>query len=242
MCNLLLKPITMKRVILVLAIVLAVSTAKAQVSIETAVAFAVSNVEFTVGADLVSRYVWRGSDYGNSAALQPTVEFAAGNFALGAWGSFALSGFEAFNEADLYASYGFEFGLSLGISDYYYPGSRWGEFGDKVSSHALELNLGYEIGNFSLAGNYMLNNSVDGAGAEDGIVYFEAGYAFDNLDVFVGGGDGWVSNNGNFEVVNVGIGTSKEIKFSESFSLPMFGQVIVNPNTEQFHIVVGISL
>lgn len=236
----------MKRVILVLTIVLAVSTAKAQVSIETAVASAVSNVEFTVGADLVSRYVWRGSDYGNSAALQPTVEFAAGNFALGAWGSFALSGFEAFNEADLYASYGFDFGLSLGISDYYYPGSKWGEFGDKVSSHAFELNLGYEIGSLSLSGNYILNNSIDGgAGAEDGTIYFEAGYAFENVDLFIGGGDGWhvaSYETGDFQICNIGIGTSKEIKLSESFSLPMFGKVIMNPNTEQFHIVVGISL
>lgn len=217
----------MKRVILILAVVFVAVAAKAQ---------------FSVGSDLVSRYVFRGVDYGNSAALQPTVEFAAGNFAIGAWGSFALSGTEAFNEADLYASYGFDFGLSLGITDYYYPGSKWGEFGDKVSSHALELNLGYEVGSLSLAGNYMLNNSIEGAGAEDGTLYFEAGYALENVDLFVGAGDGWHSTSGDFEVVNIGIGTSKEIKFSESFSLPLFGQVIMNPNSEQFHIVVGISL
>jgi len=217
----------MKRIILVFAIVLAASVAKAQ---------------FSVGSDLVSRYVWRGSDYGNSAALQPTVEYEAGDFTIGAWGSFALSGTDAFNEADLYASYGFDFGLSLGVTDYYYPGTKWGEFEDEVSSHALELNLGYELNDLSLAGNYMLNNSVNGAGAEDGVVYFEAGYSFDNVDVFVGAGDGWVSNSGDFEVVNVGLSTSKKIKISETLSLPMFGQVIINPNTEQFHIVVGISL
>lgn len=221
----------MRRLILLLAIVMAASTIKAQ---------------FSVGTDLVSRYVFRGVDYGNSPAFQPTVEYSAGNFTIGAWGSFALSkpNIEdpAFNEADLYLSYGFDFGLSLGLTDYYYPGSMWGEFGDEVSSHALELNLGYETGGLSLAGNYMLNNSIYGAGAEDGIMYFEAGYAFDNVDVFVGGGDGWHSSNGDFQVVNIGLGTSKEIKFSDTFSLPLFGQVIMNPNTEQLHIVVGISL
>lgn len=216
----------MKRVILLLTIVMAASAIKAQ---------------FSVGTDLVSRYVFRGVDYGNGAALQPTVEYAAGNFAIGAWGSFGLSG-GSFSEADLYASYSFDFGLSLGVTDYYYPGFKWGEFGDSISSHALELNLGYEIGSLSLAGNYMLNNSIYGAGTEDGTMYFEAGYAFDNVDLFIGAGDGWHSLKRDFQVVNIGIGTSKEIKFSESFSLPLFGQVIMNPNSEQLHIVVGISL
>ncbi len=232
----------MKKVFLFLAIAIIATTAKAQ---------------FSVGADLVSRYVFRGVDFGNSPAVQPTVEFAAGNFSIGAWGSFALSSntdteyddfgnpyvsSSNFNETDLYLSYGFDFGLSLGLTDYYYPGSKWGEFGDKVSSHALELNLGFETGDLSLAANYMLNNSVEGAGAEDGIMYFEAGYAFKNVDVFVGAGDGWHTDDTEFAVVNLGLGTSKEIKFSESFSLPVFGQVIMNPNTEQLHLVVGISL
>ncbi len=222
----------MKKVFLFLAIAIIATTAKAQ---------------FSVGADLVSRYVFRGVDFGDAPAIQPTVEFAAGNFAIGAWGSYSLSsnastGWASMNEADLYASYSFDFGLSLGLTDYYYPGSKWGEFGDKISSHALELNLGFETGDLSLAANYMLNNSVDGAGAEDGIMYFEAGYAFKNVDVFVGAGDGWHSDDTEFAVVNVGLGTSKEIKFSETFSLPVFGQVILNPNTEQLHLVVGISL
>ncbi len=218
----------MRRLILLLAIVMAASTIKAQ---------------FSVGTDLVSRYVFRGVDYGNGAALQPTVEYAAGNFSIGAWGSFGLTA-KSFTEADLYASYAFDFGLSLGLTDYYYPGLelKWGEFGDKISSHAIELNLGYETGGLSLAGNYMLNNSIGGAGAEDGIMYFEAGYVFDKVDVFVGAGDGWHSLNGDFQVVNIGLGTSKEINFSDTFSLPLFGQVIMNPNREQLHIVVGISL
>lgn len=216
----------MKRVVLFFAIVLAVSTAKAQ---------------FSTGADLVSRYVFRGVDFGNGAALQPTIEYVSGNFSVGAWGSYGLTA-ESFSEADLYMSYGFDFGLSVGLTDYYYPGSDWFEFEDEVSSHALELNLGYETGDFNLAVNYMVNNSIGGAGAEDGTLYFEAGYALENVDLFLGAGDGWHSASGNFEVVNIGIGTSKEIKFSESFSLPLFGQVIMNPNTEQLHLVIGLSL
>ena len=36
------------------------------------VSFALSK-EITIGADVVSRYVWRGTDYGNAAAVQRNV-------------------------------------------------------------------------------------------------------------------------------------------------------------------------
>jgi hypothetical protein len=199
--------------------------------------------ELNVGMDFYNRYVFRGVDFGSSPSLQPSIEFSAGNFSLGAWGAYSTgNGSDSgFGEADLYASYAFDLGLSVGLTSYYYPGSNWFELEDEVSSHAIELNMGYEISGFSLSGNYMLNNSVNGAGAEDGIMYFEAGYATDLFNVFVGGGDGWHSDDGDFEVVNIGIGTSKEIKVSDTFSIPVNGTVILNPNTEQLHLVVGIS-
>jgi len=40
---------------------------------------------------------------------------------------------------------------------------------------------------------------------------------------------------------NIGIGTSREIKFTDSFSLPISGSVILNPSSEQLYVVVGIS-
>ena len=203
---------------------------------------------FDVSADLVSRYVFRGVDYGNSPAFQPTIEYSNGGFAIGAWGSYAFSssssGADAFQEADLYASYSFDFGLSLGITDYYYPGSSWFELDDEISSHAIELNAGYDIGNFSFAGNMALNDSRAGAGEENGVVYFEAGYALKNFSFFIGGGDGWhvvSGEKGDFQIVNIGISTEKEIKITDSFSIPMFGMVFVNPNSEFYDIVVGVS-
>ena len=34
------------------------------------------SVRFSLGADLASRYIWRGKDYGNSPAIQPNVSFS----------------------------------------------------------------------------------------------------------------------------------------------------------------------
>ena len=197
--------------------------------------------EFSTGADLVSSYVWRGVQYAG-ASVQPSVSMSAGGFTLGAWGSADFDGTAL--EMDLYTSYEFGFGLSLGLTDYYYPGTQFFDYevdldkGD-VSSHWIEGNLGYSIKNLSLSANYMLlTNSADPD------MYFELGYDFGKVSAFVGGGNGWHTADGDtdLEIVNIGLSTSKEIKFTESFTLPLTGSVILNPNSEQFYIVVAASL
>ena len=84
--------------------------------------------EITIGADVVSRYVWRGTDFGNAAAVQPSIETVIlnstygpfGPITIGAWGSWALNGATNGNECDLYAS------TTVGpvgiiITDYFFP-------------------------------------------------------------------------------------------------------------------------
>ena len=40
-----------------------------------------------LGADIMSRYVWRGTDFGNSAAIQPGLSYSKEGFTVGAWGA-----------------------------------------------------------------------------------------------------------------------------------------------------------
>jgi hypothetical protein len=44
-----------------------------------------------------------------------------------------------------------------------------------------------------------------------------------------------------FSVLNVSLKAAKEIKITDSFALPVFGQVVVNPRTEDAFLVIGIS-
>jgi len=67
------------------------------------------------------------------------------------------------------------------------------------------------------------------------------GYTFKYFNVFVGAGDGWHTSDGDFGLCNIGIGTSKEVKITDSYSLPVSGSVVLNPEREEFNIVVGIS-
>jgi uncharacterized protein (TIGR02001 family) len=80
--------------------------------------------EFKASADVVSSYVWRGT-LQSGVAVQPTFDFTTGGFSIGAWGSTALSELSGslMQEADLYAKYTFGFGLSAGLTDYYYSGN-----------------------------------------------------------------------------------------------------------------------
>ncbi|MCW0481110.1 hypothetical protein [Gaoshiqia sediminis] len=192
---------------------------------------------WSTGVDFVSSYVWRGTKFGTGPAMQPSVEFSTGGFAIGAWGSYGLTIDEA-AEADLYASYGFDLGesssLTLTLTDYYFPGSEYFD-GD---SHFFEPMVSLGLGDFSLTAAYMKGS--DDSGIED--VYFEAGLTAGAVNLFVGAGDGAYTMDGDFDLCNIGIGTSKEIKITDSFSLPVSGTAILNPSSEQFHIVVAISL
>lgn len=191
---------------------------------------------WSTGADFVSRYVWRGTDFGNAPAIQPTVEFSTGNFAIGAWGSYALSAVP-YLEADLYASYSFGFGLDVIATDYYFPAAEVGGVTDSSlfdgDSHTFEIGLSQAIGDFYISGYYFLNANSD--------LYFEAGYAFKNLNIFAGIGNNSYTTTGDMNLCNIGLSTSRELAITEKFSLPLSGAFIVNPDKKQVHIVFGFS-
>jgi hypothetical protein len=193
---------------------------------------------FSTGVDIYSSYLWRGSRLGTSPALQPYIEFAKGGLTIGAWGSFDAA---AYAETDVYIKYDFTFGLSLGVTDYYLCDLEYFDYSISTGSHAFDINLGYEIKGFSLSANYIMNEA-GGIESYGNDLYFEAGYAFKNLNLFLGAGDGWHTTHGGFNVCNIGIGTEKEIRITDHFSIPVSGQVVLNPDSESLYITVGLSL
>uniref|UniRef100_UPI0032175569 hypothetical protein n=1 Tax=uncultured Draconibacterium sp. TaxID=1573823 RepID=UPI0032175569 len=204
--------------------------------------------EVDAGLDIYSSYVWRGIKFGEGVAFQPWMEFSAGGFAIGAWGSYCVSDNEA-AEADLYASYSFDLGenasLSFTFTDYYFPGTTaepvsWTD-GD---SHFFEPMLSVWAGVFSFSAAYMFYDNAGKNGEASGDLYLEAAVTTGPVDLTLGGGNGAYSmkDDAGFDICNVGISTSKELKITDSFSLPLSGAVILNPSYESFHIVVGISL
>jgi len=204
---------------------------------------------FSLGADVVSSYVWRGSKIGTGPNIQPWLKFATGGFTLGAWGSSSFHFNTDVVEMDLYTSYAFGFGLTLGVTDYYYQSTPYFQFQGDTSSHAFEINAAYTIKSLTLSGNYIINDASNGGPANKpggGDMYFEAAYAFKNFGLFLGAGNGWhttYEDNGDdvFAVCNIGLKAAKELKITDKFSLPITGALSVNPDKEQLNLVIGVS-
>jgi hypothetical protein len=215
-----------------------------------------SSSVFDAGADIYTSYIWRGAKFGAGPAFQPWVSAGLGNLEIGAWGSVNSSTDEGF-EMDLYASFSTDFGLSITVTDYYFghvDGDSLGidDDGETVydqlgflsynDAHFIEPMVSFAAGDFSITAAYMFVPGFD-----DGDMYFEAGYTLGAVDLAVGLGDGaYTATNddpdGGFNICNISIGTSKEIKITDSFSLPLSGAVVLNPATEGFYITAGISL
>ena len=194
---------------------------------------------FSVGADVVSRYIWRGTQFGDGIAAQPWLSYTFPGIGVevGAWGSYDLSDDDA-SEADLYLTVPLGEYFSVTFTDYFFPTGGFDDYFDYSDdgAHVLEVSAGLDYQNFSLFG------AVNVSGDEDNSLYFEAGYTFYDKDdysaaLFVGGGDGAYTNDsdamGEFDIVNVGITASKDI-FSASY--------IVNPDLETSWLVVGVTL
>ena len=197
---------------------------------------------FNAGADIYSNYVWRGTKYGKGPAIQPKLEFKAGPFTAGAWGSFDFSDYQ---EADLYVSFALPAGFTLGMTDYYYPTLDYFDYSDTSGSHAFEINLAFARGGLSMSASYILNEAGN-AGSEGGDKYLEIKYSFDSFNIFMGAGDGWHTVNfsdgsDRFAICNIGLGTSKSIRVTDTFSIPVTGQMVFNPDLKRMYIIAGFS-
>ncbi|MFN8259123.1 MAG: hypothetical protein U0W24_25765 [Bacteroidales bacterium] len=193
---------------------------------------------FTVGTDIVSNYIWRGTKLSPGPSFQPTVKFAKGGFSAGVWGSFDFS--SGYAEADPFISYSFPFGLSVGVNDYYLCNLDFFNASDTAGSHGVELTAGFTIKGFTISGNYIVNEAP-GVGTTGGDTYVQLSYAVKNVNLFAGAGNGWYTSDNEFAICNLGIGVTKEITITDKFKLPLFGQVILNPERKQFFVVAGLT-
>ncbi len=204
----------------------------------------------SVGADLVSRFVWRGTDFGGSPSIQPYIEAEICGITIGAWGAYTINAPGA-QEADLYISYTIADLVSVGFTDYFYPDDTPGltdYFSD--STHVIEFNAGLSLGDFNLSANINLVND------DKNSLYFEAGYSFGFVELFVGAGNGGYTietavpdydpvtdpyPGDDFMIVNFGVSASKDIKITDSYSIPLSAKFIINPYTRTPFLVFGIT-
>ena len=201
--------------------------------------------EITIGADVVSRYVWRGTDFGNAAAVQPGIETVVGPVTVGAWGSWALNGAADGNECDLYASTTVG-PVDLTLTDYFFPaytgdstytGDGIFKYSGDDATHTFELSASTDVGPVSLlAAAYVSGDTYlgsDDADIDRNSLYLEVGYGA--FSVGLGNGDYTADDGydeGSFGVVSIGVSASRD-NFSASY--------IINPDQETSFLVFGVK-
>ena len=210
-------------------------------------------VETTICGDVVSSYIWRGQDLGN-VSLQPTLGIGYKGLSLTAWGSVGLSDPSDTKEFDLTLSYAIG-GLNIGITDYWFnngldPENRYFKYDAHGTNHVVEANIGYDFGLASLQWytNFAGNDGVskDGKRAYSSYVELTVPFKLATVD--------WTATAGavpfstdfygtdGFAVTNLALRATKEIKVTESFSVPVFGQVVANPCSQKAYLVIGFTL
>lgn len=210
-------------------------------------AMAQDKVEASVGVDLVSGYIWRGQDLGG-VSLQPSASISYKGFSLEAWGSV---GFESKDEKELDLTLGYENGgFSLSVTDYWFnSGPGYFHYGARNTAHTFEAQIGYDFG--PVAVNWYTNFAgtdgvnKDGDRAYSSYLSLAAPFNLGGLEWTAEiGATPWATDyydaNG-FAVCDVSLGVSKDIKITDSFSLPLFAKATWNPRSEGAYFVVGLS-
>lgn len=214
-----------------------------------AVSVAQDKPEASVGVDLVSGYLWRGQDLGN-VSIQPSAAVGYKGFTLSGWGSVGFDK-EDTKEFDLTLGYATG-GFSISVTDYWFNGGAgYFHYGAHNTAHVFEAQVGYDFG--PLAVNWFTNFAGDDGVNKDGdrayssYVSVAAPFRLGGLDWTAEvGATPWATtfyNDGTngFEVCDISLGVTKEVKISDSFSLPVFAKATWNPATEGAYFAVGMT-
>ena len=234
----------MKKIVLFALGLFAVATTHAQEK---------EKIETTISGDIVSSYVWRGQDLG-SAAVQPTLGVGYKDLSLTAWGSYGLVNTADTKEFDLTLAYTTG-GFNIGITDYWFSvgldsEGRYFKYDAHGTNHVFEANIGYDFGPLSLQWftNFAGNDGANKDGKRAYSSYVEVAVPFKLATVdwtATAGAVPWATTSygtNGFAVTNLALKATKEIKVTDTFSIPVFGQVVGNPCSQNAYLVFGFTL
>lgn len=226
----------------------------ALVSMISVCGYAQDKVEASAGADVVSRYVWRGMSLGD-ASIQPTAGLSYKGISLSAWGSYDFLNSKSVKEFDLTLSYSTG-GFNIGVTDYYFSyygaENKYFEYRAHETSHVWEANIGYDFGPVAVQWftNFAGADGVNKDGDRAYSSYFEVSAPFKLAEcdwvAKVGAvpyaTTSYVESTDKFAVTNISLRCTKELSLCKKVSLPVFAEGICNPNTKKGYLVVGATV
>lgn len=212
-----------------------------------------SKLNFNTGADLYSRYVWRGLSFSESPNIQPYMELSWKGFSLMTWGSYALA--DKYAEIDLFLSYSTG-GFTLNIFDYFsedesdFSATSYKEWRDTLTNHLVEASAVYQlpIEKFPIsltASVFLYGADLDENNNQNYSTYFELSCPFilknHECSVFLGATakSGYYADGAG--IVNLGLSAVRDIIITDNFSVPFSTSIIFHPYNNDVFFIAGIS-
>ena len=202
-------------------------------------------ISTSANVDLMSRYIWRGQEYGHAPSIQPGLDATWKDLTLGVWGAYKLTG-AGMQETDFYLSKTIG-PFTIAIWDYWSfcdtASMDFFNYNHKTTSHILEAQLllsGGEILPFNLLAGYFFY----GADTSKSI-YLELQYLYSSgptdMLLFAGFQPTGVYYGPKTAFVNIGCTIIKTLEVTDRWSLPVSLSFIVNPSVKSAYLVAGIT-
>lgn len=209
---------------------------------------------FHLGLDLQTKYMWRGMEMTaeeSSPVVFPGINYQWKGLYAYAMGGYAING--KYAEVDLGVSYTWK-GLTLGLSDYYYPtvnGKDDEYVGGKHNGHWLEACITYApekvplwitVSNFFAGDDEYDDDSGNKKQAYS--TYMEVGTYYDFLDnnrlsLAVGmtpNKSCYTNYQKNFAVCNLDLKYTYNVQFKNGWTLPLSAEYIYNPSFDKSYV------
>lgn len=206
---------------------------------------------------LMSRYAWRGVQFGTGPTIQAQLSYTKGGFmAAGYVAKSTYGGATGYpNTSNIMLGYQYK-GVTVTVDDYFFYDEdnldRYLDWSD-TTLHFIETRLRYDHDRFYGMAGY----NVYAAKGANKALYVEVGYKVPKQGLLLFAGYLFDRSDLNFStsagMTNVGITKQKEVKINDHFSLPLFGTLMVNLNYKNvvdtpgvgrnfLTLVVGVSL
>ncbi len=223
-----------------------------------------STVSFNYGMSFVSKAVWRGLESGSTptSGAAPQIQPSAAikynfnqedyiDFTL--WGSFGIKG--NYNEYNFILTYTKSTSIghfSFSVIDYYFPFMKipFSNFsGQGKGAHTIEAGITYTAPEYfpiSIFAANNIHNDLPG----DNSFYIELSHPFHiadfEMNAFIGGAAGksawYLINSDKFEVCNIGIKGTRNIRFSDRIHIPVTFGLIHNPYLKDSFFLFKVAI
>jgi hypothetical protein len=186
------------------------------------------------------------------------MEFRTAGLSIGTWGAFSFDT-DVYQEMDIYINYNIADIVTIGFTDYFFPAyqsnnpaksTKYFNYKNEETGHIIEGSViigGWDAFPVSLSANVSFyGDDKNDAGDQNFSTYLEIGYSGKIKEIDYVCYLGLTPESGlygdSFGVVNLGINLIKEIKITESYSLPVISGLLFNPQDENAFLLFGIRL